>query len=127
MSFYKIVVCCIGFIYLTGCAVTADPKTYNGQYMQMLTSSGQFQMQWNLPDERTCANMATTLSNYDILGRSKSFCIKDGNPNTTHVTTALLSSGEAVVMEFIGLGDCNKYTADAPSNNMKVIKFCQKK
>ena len=124
MRFFKVAACCIAFGYLTGCAVTADPKTYNGQYMQMFASNGQFQMQWNLLDERTCANMVTILTNY---GRGKAFCTVQSNPNTTHASTALNPNGEAMFMEFIGLDDCNKYTADAPSNDLKVVQFCQKK
>lgn len=128
MFWLKVAVVGAVFSVLSGCAFTpADPKTYNGQYMQTFTSAGQFQLQFNHRNESACASLVKLISTFDIFGRMKSFCTKGSNPNTTHRSSTLSQKGEEMTMEFIGLDDCNKYTADASKNDMKVVEFCQKK
>jgi hypothetical protein len=130
MSWSKLIAVNAVFVVLGGCAsafAPADPRTYNGPYMQMLTSTGKFKAQWNLPDEATCANYVKLLSTFDILGRTNAFCTMLGNPNTTHASSLLHPQYGEMVLEFIGLDDCNKFTADGPKEGMKVVKFCRAK
>lgn len=128
MSLLKMVAVGAVIGILAGCAFSpADPKTYNGQYMQMLTSNGRFLTQWNVVDEAKCASNVKVISTLDIFGRNNVFCTKVSNPNTTHTSTVRTEKGDELIMEFIGLDDCNKYTADGAKDGMKVVEFCHEK